>query len=986
MIRGYHISSVAVLVFLFTLFSQNLNSQHNYLFRNYSSDDGLPSSEVHEIIQDKKGYMWFGTDNGLSRFDGYRFKNYGYDEGLKNLVVFGLRLDENDLLWILTMSGNIYIKDELDIITPYKYNHLITAHKDNYFIASAFEFDTLGNIYIALIGNGILTIDTAGNSNNIIPPYEGQIILDTLGISIVSTYNNIKIKRKEIFDKHTSRGLSLPFYWVKGSKVDSFFINSTTQYGYNDIHRFENNLTLFIATGRYRLLKNQSEVKTGPITIKINSHLYMKNGNLWVAWSNGVGITIYPTEDQLLSDKYTSILDGNSITELYQDKDGGVWIGTIENGIYYCPNLEVEVLDKEKRLLSDFVSSIDIVDDSLIYIGMWNKGIQVYNTVSQSFETLYKNKRHYIKDIKYLPKIKDLVISDKLKMLSNPNYEFHNDIYLDHIGCKKISTNIFNNKILGVGYKNYFEFDFDLKKFEHTHKDKYLAVNTNEANYDKNGIRYIGDANGLWIWEENSQIIKPKNLPDILNQRIQAIEFLSDNSIVVGTKGQGIIIWHGEDNYKQISVRDGLISGAIENIYIDSLDNIWVGTLNGLNKISKISGTYYYINTYTKKHGLPGNEITRVRRNGDYIWIATTKGLCKIKDPQSKSMTNIPFITQIVKNGKNINLSDNRSFDYFENNLVIDFVSIEFAAEGDINYRYKIKDDEDWQYTNNTSINYSNLPPDDYSLQIQAQNEDGYWSNSTRYDFVIESAYWNTWWFRLLAIVTLLAAGAYLVYQRISQIQKEVANKDKLLEYERSVLRSQMNPHFIFNVLNSIQSAITQQKEEKSLSLLAKFAKLVRATLNNSRESEISLADEMNYLSSYLDLELVRFPDKFNYKISCDKSIDKHNYMIPPMLIQPLIENALKHGLSSRKDGGGEIKIKIWKQEDYLYVSVQDNGLGLHHNKIRSHKSVALKIIKERLELINKDKKIYENIIFESLTSIEGNTIGTKVTLKVKTS
>jgi LytS/YehU family sensor histidine kinase len=195
-----------------------------------------------------------------------------------------------------------------------------------------------------------------------------------------------------------------------------------------------------------------------------------------------------------------------------------------------------------------------------------------------------------------------------------------------------------------------------------------------------------------------------------------------------------------------------------------------------------------------------------------------------------------------------------------------------------------------------------------------------------------------------------------------------------------------MNPHFIFNVLNSIQSAITQQKEEKSLSLLAKFAKLVRATLNNSRESEISLADEMNYLSSYLDLELVRFPDKFNYKISCDKSIDKHNYMIPPMLIQPLIENALKHGLSSRKDGGGEIKIKIWKQEDYLYVSVQDNGLGLHHNKIRSHKSVALKIIKERLELINKDKKIYENIIFESLTSIEGNTIGTKVTLKVKTS
>jgi two-component sensor histidine kinase len=319
----------------------------------------------------------------------------------------------------------------------------------------------------------------------------------------------------------------------------------------------------------------------------------------------------------------------------------------------------------------------------------------------------------------------------------------------------------------------------------------------------------------------------------------------------------------------------------------------------------------------------------------------------------------------------------------------IKYTGFYYARPEDIIYRYQlIGRDSSWNFTTARMLEFSSLDPGNYKLLVQAGAKDGVWGESTEVRFKISTPYWRTWWFITLAVI----AVSGLLYLTIRWLLKRLRKGDiiekKLVHLERSALLAQMNPHFIFNSLNSIQSYIANNENDKANRFLAKFSRLIRAMLNHSRSPKVSLQEEINSLELYLELEKMRFKGKFEFVINVDPDIDTHEIELPPLLIQPYLENAIIHGLA-KKDGVGRIELFYMLMGKHLIATVTDNGIGieqskqLKENSSSLHKSVGMTITQKRLELLdenNKDKKV--NI--EEVKDRHGKVLGTKVEVKIR--
>jgi LytS/YehU family sensor histidine kinase len=249
---------------------------------------------------------------------------------------------------------------------------------------------------------------------------------------------------------------------------------------------------------------------------------------------------------------------------------------------------------------------------------------------------------------------------------------------------------------------------------------------------------------------------------------------------------------------------------------------------------------------------------------------------------------------------------------------------------------------------------------------------------------------WKTGWFIASSTLLIITASVLLLRYRANRIRKKEKEKlfyeIELAHNELKALRAQMDPHFIFNSLNSIQALIMTQDEDAALAYLNKFAKLMRMTLSNSEKSFISLREELDALRLYLELETLRWGNKFTYQISIDVEIDLEDYKIPTMLIQPYVENAIVHGVVRKETGMGDVEVRINLSDTHIICIVDDNGIGrqmaqLLQSKANTpkHESVGMKITAERLQAINRlhNSRLSANIIDK--VDDHGNAQGTTV-------
>ena len=972
------------LTILCVLVSMSIDAQQPHpTFINYTSDDGLPSSEVHCAFQDSKGYMWFGTDNGLSRFDGYEFRNYSAAEGLIDPVVFDLMEDQIGRLWVLTMSGQIFIMEE-NYLNEFWGNSIVRDFSGQSYRSDNFRFNHLWNeLYVSFKRLGFLKFDLDVRCHEHIMTNEyAHMFIDSAGIKLASDFN-------------PQNGTVVPY----NEFAPIVIITDSTRIKIRRLKINQNSIgtETFISTPIDRIISqthgviyfihNSEIVESFEIENYISDILKIDD-NLWTGYQGSKGLVIYDNLKEIKDSRKEGILTGVFVSSIFEDKQHGIWVTTIEDGLYYIPNKEIVVYNSKIGFSDDFIKSISIRSENEIYVCTWREDFHLLNhrenSITQNFSNPKKKGFNY--DIYYDSLTTKLLIGSALARVNTKDseiYDFIDDDNPDGYGLTKFSSNRKNNKLLANSISRLFEIDiYGDSLTSSLYVAEHDARRILDSNYDLLGNAWASRVDGLYKWIDG-KIVRPYDLDSILYHRVEAIEFMSDGQIVLGTKGNGVIIGYQKGETEKITTREGLTANNIENIHIDSLDQIWVGTLNGLNRIT-LTSDGPMVKVYTKKHGLPSNEITKVRSQPGIVWVATNKGLCKLTDESISSSTIVPILSSFHVNGKLINLGSSIDLDHDQKNIQIDFVALDFRAQGDINYRYRLNRLDDWQFTNQTRINLSNLAPEVYTFEVQAQNEDQLWSPSAKLEFTITAPFWEQTWFFLILFGILLLL-AYLYYRRrVSKLSKELETQSLLIDLERSALQAQMNPHFIFNVLNSIQSAISQDDNANASLILSKFAKLVRTTLNNTRAETITLEEELRYINSYLHLEKNRFKEKFKYELTCDKLIDSYNILLPPMLTQPFVENAIKHGM--RDNNEGLIKIHYHINDADLLVSIFDNGKAIvnTNDTNRKYEPLGVKITNQRLAIINNTSDIDSFFTVNHHKSTDGHHIGKTITLRIK--
>lgn len=336
---------------------------------------------------------------------------------------------------------------------------------------------------------------------------------------------------------------------------------------------------------------------------------------------------------------------------------------------------------------------------------------------------------------------------------------------------------------------------------------------------------------------------------------------------------------------------------------------------------------------------------------------------------------------------------------HWENFFSFAFSAQAFTLGEHCRFRYRLFDFENWTETGDRRYaNFTNVPGGDYVFQLQVANNEGVWSKTMlELPVHVSTAWWTTWWFRITLGLGLLGLVYQIYRNRVLQIRRQERIKSdfekRLANVEMSALLAQMNPHFLFNSLNSIDNYIIRNDTVRASEYLNNFARLMRLILNNSRTNYISLKDELETLDLYLQMESLRFKDKFQYNIQVDESLDPASVNIPPMLIQPYVENAIWHGLMHREGNGatGQVNIEVVRRGDNLVCTVEDNGIGrekagaLQAKRSTNNRSQSMgtRITEERIEIINKLYQLNAHVQFHDLHDGYGEPSGTRVELTI---
>jgi len=332
------------------------------------------------------------------------------------------------------------------------------------------------------------------------------------------------------------------------------------------------------------------------------------------------------------------------------------------------------------------------------------------------------------------------------------------------------------------------------------------------------------------------------------------------------------------------------------------------------------------------------------------------------------------------------------------NFIELTFSSNEFEQPERLEYRYRLEGiNSEWIYTNflNRTISYNNLNPGSYNFYTSIKNADGSWSNNeTSLNIIVLPAWWQTNWFKFLATLIACSLVYLLVRWRIKSVRRQEQLKGKhekeMLELEAKALRAQMNPHFIFNCMNSIKSLIQKNEQDKAVNYLTTFSKLIRTIFQNSDKREITLYDEIETCRLYTQLESMRFGNKFNYEFNMDETLDLKSVRVPALVIQPFIENAIWHGIMPKAEGG-VVNVTVDKTDHAIRCIIDDDGIGREvskQNKFKgepsTHQSKGIHLTQSRLDLDNLLNQ--RNATLETIDKKdeEGKSSGTIVVLTFK--
>lgn len=911
------------LTILFFLIVGNISAQNPIHF---STKDGLPSNNVYDVLEDKDGFIWFATNRGLSKFDGKSFINFTIKNGLPNNDIWLLENDYKNRLWYFSKSkyqgyvqnDSIYkFKTEDDkVISPYVFkgkNKLVLgsyncyALKDSKLVVVANQNEI--NKQYQLLNKKYSLIYSAYNINN-------------------NTFIGVSKNRIYVFDKDLNN-----IYQTK--------INFNATYKY--ISRRGKGL-IMIAQNSVSFLLDDGIVFINDQTFK-NQHYSFKEliGYNKFTFSNvkedrnTIQITldnhllIFNHQFKLLQN---ILLPKNlPIQRAYQDSNKNIWTVDDGGGVYLISETQQNT---NYKFIGKPTKKIGKTNHKLV-VGINKKGIYELNNKTELFSNtgnFYQiDNNAIVSGSKTYINLKNKIAKFSFKV-AEYTYNGFKDVLKEKdsvyiiTGVDLAKANLVTNEGRSIQYKAGL---VKLEKF--------------------NDRIYIGGSDGLWVLK-NDSLVAPTIQHPILKTSINSM-MKKDSLLYVATDGRGVYAF-SKDTVIPLKNTEDLIVQKI----IKKHNKLWLATQNGVVELTLNTTDFSnskITNQFLEADGLLQNNTNDIYLKKDTIITLSDVGLASINYTNNiyKKPPNLYFKTYQPKTI--ITPNDYR-------NVSLGFGVKNFTNQQNINYEYRLLPTQlNWQKTPTQTLIFSNLSPNNYKLEVKAIDQ--HFNNVIKTHEIIVEPYWyETSWAKIgyfLGGLLLLFTGYNLVKKQIEKKEQlKSAQEKRIAGLELQALRSQMNPHFVHNSLNAIQYFIQRNEVELSEDYLAKFSKLVRLFFEYSRRQTISLKEEIKLLQNYLDIEKLRFEDKLNFNIKIDKTIDVEEQIIPSMILQPIIENAVNHGVFHKKEAGNIHIQFIYIDEVTYQVVIKDDGIGvdkakeIYKHSTKNYQSRSSAVLQERLQLL----------------------------------
>lgn len=898
------------------LVNVNVFSQ-NPPFINYNEQNGISTSVIYGLFQDSEDNVWFCTNTGVVKFNGNKLTLYGKKDGIPGNEVFKIYEDSDQRLWFMTASGRIAFYKDNRIYSEKDYP-VFSKLKLSSFVSDIHEDDKKRICIIPDRGN-IYFISRDLKSFTEVPTNTTNSIFFNHGnVNYISS-------RQGIFsiDQNPAK--------VVFSNYDSAVLFARHCYADKKVYvgRSKRIEVFDMVQKSMSIVSTPDLPETYNAVVSIDSSIYICSSS---------GLSIYDRKTLKRTGQYFNKI---SVSHVMKDKEGSLWVSTLNDGVMYIPNIRINFIKSSDFFQSNRILKLGGLGEHIV-IGQSNSRADYYyrgifRAIKSPNESRGEGLTYCIKsnaaDSSFLVSnqagLTNFYINGKPSFMKNAAL----------IDCASInSDSVFISTPLGI-----YAVSKSLKYEYFTKQYRALSFDNNRAEVlyldQKDSVLYAGTKNGLLLFKGRKRIPQKFRKLDGLN--FTDIDKNNQGVFIATTLGDGVFFFN-KDTCIQVNEINGLTDNLCSALFMQNDSTVWVTTLHGLNRIIyKFEKGLFNIKVknYYRNDGLSNNYINDIYIYKDSIWLATNTGLTVFKETDLIDYSYQPKIAVdgFKVNGKEIGHNEMVRLDRNSNNVAIEFNCRTYKNAGSVFYKYRLIGlSGNWIETKNNQVDFTALTPGRYAFEVYAYSLNENWQTKiTRINFSIKPAFWETWWFRLLASALLLFIAVWITYKQFRKVknkftlQQKVINYEKeLLELEQQALRLQMNPHFIFNAMNSIQHSILTGKQNDAYNSLELFSSLIRGILENSKHKYISLEDEIEILKIYIQIEAGRFSSDFNYEVTIDPGIDIGGVKIPPMLIQPFVENSIWHGLMPKTEGDKKLLLAFTQTDDTIICKVEDNGIG----------------------------------------------------------
>lgn len=956
-----------LLFYLMPLITVAQTEQNPYCL-SVNRSNGLPSEEVYDLMEDDKGYMWLATGGGLYRYDGFSFVTW-QSELQTSAAGSCLRKDKMGRVWYENFDGYLYYTngDSLKALQqrpaiaymPFGVTekYLYVVQKEG---VDVYDIETL-----KLVKSIGLTILKLGHSCC------GKDAFYISGDGAIYKIDKELNLHKVVVDEMPATSLHQLF-----EVRDSLYV----------LPRQSDENNIYVLDGNMRLVKKIPVAAHG-----VHRGVEQIGEDLWLYTSLGC--------KQILADKGEvgkTIFQGKSISKLLRDRNGNYWVATTNEGLFVVPDLDNTVYKLNGAKVRQIVAN-----KKGILIGTQNGELLQLSETDGSITKLSDDKN--TADIYYLYADEDNIIfsatghtiipqKELLKTGKRSAVSYHlavKDIVIVDNKYYAMATSglcllmpIPNKTMNGVSV-----WDSVVKggRQGSINGSKVLLSNTRNraVAYDSVGkVLYFGTNNGLMA-------VRPEATTTVLHngKNVYAAQMIWHRGSVYVADAKGKLLritpsgkTEELKHYAEwTSVR--LLKACGNRVFYCGANQLY--DMTDPNAVTAV------------KIPLEAELINDIAASDSVLWLATNDYLVSFGEHQEKQRDRIPsfFIHSVLVNDKEIGSKLPEQLSFGENNITIVYSIIEFAAAQKASLWYNMNGGGWKELPSNTrTLQFRSLSPGHYEITFRLNGKE----LSERVSFTISSPFWRQVWFYVFGITAILLMGVlYYSYIMKRRMRKVEAQKEKLHMEERltrsmlTALRSQMNPHFFFNALNTVQAYIFTNEKSKASDYLAKLSMLTRTILEMSEAETVLLSSEIEALNLYLELERTRFGDDFKYSVVIANISEPMVYEIPSMIIQPFVENAVKHGLL-HKEGEKRLNIRFAKEGKELWVTIDDNGIGrarseaLNDIKKKKYKSYSTRATAERVKLLNASTPNKIEVTITDKMSADGVAMGTMVNIKIK--